>query len=60
MSEMIQGKIVMAGDAVFASIDEEDSLSEVNWAMVVRFRNKDEFARALGEGMIRIDWDYDD
>jgi hypothetical protein len=58
---MIQGKIVMAGDAVFASIDEkEEPLSEVNWAMVVRFKNKDEFARALGEGMIRIDWDYDD
>ncbi|GEM_PF-4390729 len=41
-----KGNVVMAGDKVYAGIDEDDR-SEVSNALVIEFKNPEEFHKAV-------------
>ncbi len=44
------GNVVIAGDAIYASIGDDDPLSECVHAMVIEFNNPEELGNALKSG----------
>lgn len=48
-----KGNVVIAGDEIFATIDEalqDDQLTGVQWAMVIEFDSKEAFQKAWKAG----------
>jgi hypothetical protein len=47
--------VVIAGDKVFAGIDEDDC-SEVSFAMVIQFQSKEQFVKAMKDRSVEFEW----
>ena len=52
-NEMQGAKAIMMGDALFAGI-EEDDISEVDFALVLKFKDIDSFRKALRDECVRF------